>query len=83
MGVSAYNADGTARDFNDVVDNLTGALSGMTDQQKNATLNTIFGVQGLDAYNKMAAVSADKTNEFKSGSCRCRWFGCITGTDSA
>lgn len=66
LGVSAYNADGTARDFNDVVDNLTGALSGMTDQQKNATLNTIFGVQGLDAYNKMAAVSADKTNEFKA-----------------
>lgn len=66
LGVSAYNADGTARDFNAVVDNLTGALSGMTDQQKNATLNTIFGVQGLDAYNKMAAVSADKTNEFKA-----------------
>lgn len=65
LGVSAYNADGTARDFNDVVDNLTGALSGMSDQQKNATLNTIFGVQGLDAYNKMAAVSAEKTNSFK------------------
>lgn len=66
LGVSAYNADGTARDFNAVVDNLTGALSGMSDQQKNATLNTIFGIQGLDAYNKMAAVSADKTNEFKA-----------------
>jgi TP901 family phage tail tape measure protein len=65
LGVSAYNADGTARDFNDIVDNLTGALSGMTDQQKNATLSTIFGVQGLDAYNKMAAVSAEKTNSFK------------------
>lgn len=65
LGVSAYNADGSARDFNDVVTNLSGALSGMSAQQKNAYLNTIFGIQGLDAYNKIAGVSAEKTNEFK------------------
>ena len=65
LGVSAYNADGSARDFNDVVTNLSGALSGMSAQQKNAYLNTIFGIQGLDAYNKIAGVSAEKTNQFK------------------
>ncbi len=65
LGVSAYNADGSARDFNDVVDNLSGALGSMSAQQKNAYLNTIFGIQGLDAYNKMAGVSTEKTNSFK------------------
>lgn len=65
LGVSAYNADGSARDFNDVVDSLSGALGGMSAQQKNAYLNTIFGIQGLDAYNKMAGVSTEKTNSFK------------------
>lgn len=65
LGVSAYNADGSARDFNDVVDSLSGALGSMSAQQKNAYLNTIFGIQGLDAYNKMAGVSTEKTNSFK------------------
>lgn len=67
LGVSAYDAQGNARDFNDVVDELNGALSGMSDQEQNAYKNTIFTTYGLQAFNKMTVTSADKINSFKEG----------------
>lgn len=67
LGVSAYNLDGSARDVNDVIDDLNGAMSGMSDEQANAYKNTIFTTQGLSAFNKMTATSKDKVNEFRDG----------------
>jgi TP901 family phage tail tape measure protein len=67
LGVAAYDSSGNARDFNDVVDDLTTALSGYSDEEANAYKNTIFGIQGLDAYNKMASTSTDKVQSFKDG----------------
>ena len=52
LGVSAYDSSGNARDFNTVVNELAEALSGMTDEEANAYKQTIFGIQGLNAYNK-------------------------------
>lgn len=66
LGVSAYE-DGKALDFNDVVDQLSGALSGLSDEEANAYKNAIFGIQGLDAFNKMANTSADSIEKFKNG----------------
>lgn len=66
LGVAAYE-DGKALDFNDVVNSLTASLSKMTDEQKNSYLQTIFGIQGLRAYNQMAAVSADTQQKFWDG----------------
>ncbi len=65
LGISAYDASGQARDFNDVVDDLDGALAGMSDEQKNAYLNTIFTTQGLSAFNKMTASSSETVDGFK------------------
>lgn len=67
LGVAVYDSSGKARDFNDVVDDLNNALSGMSDEQKLATANTIFTTYGLDAFNKMTKTSSDKVDEFKSG----------------
>lgn len=67
LGVSAYDSSGKARDFNDITDDLTKSLSNMSDEQKNAYLNTIFGIQGLDAYNKIASTSAEKSQKFADG----------------
>ena len=64
LGVSAYDSSGKSRDFNDVVNDLQGALAGYTDEQKNAYLQTIFGIQGLDAYNKMTVTGVEKQNEW-------------------
>lgn len=67
LGVSVYDAQGNARDFNDVVDELNGKLSGMSEEERNAYKNTIFTTYGLQAFNKMTVSSTDKVNEFKEG----------------
>nr|MDE6763109.1 phage tail tape measure protein [Oscillospiraceae bacterium] len=67
LGVSAYDEYGKARDLNIVVDELSNALSGLSDQEANAYKNSIFGIQGLDAFNKMANTSADSVEKFKTG----------------
>ena len=67
LGVSAYDANHNARDFNDVIDDLNAALSGYNDEQRNAYANTIFTSQGLNAFNKMTVSSAEKVQEFKDG----------------
>lgn len=67
LGLSVYDSSGKARDFNVVIDELNGKLSGMSDEQKNAYLNTIFTTYGLSAFNKMVVSSTDKVNQFKDG----------------
>ncbi len=67
LGVSAYDTNGSARDFNTVVDELSNALSGLSDEEAIAYKNSIFGIQGLDAFNKMANTSADSVEKFKNG----------------
>lgn len=67
LGVSVYDAQGNARDFNDIVDELNGKLSGMSEEQRNAYKNTIFTVYGLQAFNKMTVSSTEKVNDFKEG----------------
>lgn len=67
LGVSAYTSTGEARDFNEVVADLKGALSGMTDEQANAYAASIFTTQGLNAFNKMTAASAETMEKFTKG----------------
>lgn len=64
LGISAYTSTGEAKDFNEVVDDLSGALAGMSDAEANALKNTIFTTYGLQAFNKMTVTSADKVAYF-------------------
>lgn len=64
LGVAAYDQSGKARDFNDVVNDLQKSMSGMTAQQQANYKSTIFGIQGLDAYNKMTVTGIAKQNEW-------------------
>lgn len=65
LGVSAYDANGKARDFNAIVDELKTALYQITDEgQRNDLENVIFGIQGQAAFDKMVATSADKVQSF-------------------
>lgn len=66
LGVSVYDAEGNARDFNTVVDELNDALSGMSDEEKLAAENAIFSTFGLQAFNKMTASSTDTVDGFKA-----------------
>lgn len=67
LGVSAYKSNDEAKDFNDLVDELNGSLQGMTAEQKNNALATIFTTQGLQAFNKMTASSDATVQKFWKG----------------
>lgn len=67
LGVSAYDLNGNARDANEVCDQLAEALSGMTDEERNAAKNAIFTTNGLNGFNKIVSVSKDKVGDFKDG----------------
>jgi len=67
LGVSVYDSSGKARDFNDIVGELGGALSGMSDEQANAYAATIFTAQGLDVFNKMTVASEETLEKFNHG----------------
>lgn len=64
LGVAAYDGEGKAKDFNTVVNELDAALSGYSEEQRNAYKQTIFGIQGLNAYNKMTVTSTKKQEEW-------------------
>jgi len=52
LGFGLYDAAGNARNLQDVIDDLNGALATMTDEQRNNTIQTLagsFGAMGLQA----------------------------------
>lgn len=65
LGVSAYDSTGKARPLNDVIDDLTVAMDGMSDAEKNAAKNAIFSTFGLQAYNKMTVSTKAKVDDFR------------------
>lgn len=67
LGISAYDGSGKARDFNDVVDELSKAFAGMSDEEANATKNQIFTTYGMNAFNKMTAATTETVDKFKTG----------------
>lgn len=67
MGISAYDGSGKARDFNDIVDELSKAFAGMSDEEANATKNQIFTTYGMNAFNKMTAATTKTVDKFKTG----------------
>lgn len=60
LRVSAFDPlTGKARDINAVVNDLQKAMAGYSQEQQVAYAQTIFGIQGFDAYNKMVVTSID------------------------
>lgn len=64
LGVAVYDEFGNARELNTVINELNGALSGMSDEEANAYKSTIFQIQGLQAFNKMTVTSTEKQEEW-------------------
>ncbi|MDE5583119.1 MAG: phage tail tape measure protein [Ruminococcus sp.] len=67
LGVSAYDSSGKARNFNTVIDELNGALGSLSDEERASLEDTIFGIQGKDAFDKMVASSGETVQKFYSG----------------
>jgi len=49
LGISAYDSEGRFIGLSEYADVLQGALSGLTDEQRNATMETIFGSDAVRA----------------------------------
>ena len=64
LGVKAYDQQGNFKDINTVVNELNKSLGKYSDEQQAAYINTIFGIQGQEAYNKMIVTSVEKQNEW-------------------
>lgn len=67
LGVKVYEDSGEARDFNNVVDDLNKAMSGMTDEERKAAEAAIFTSYGMKAFDKMCVSSTKKVHEFEEG----------------
>lgn len=49
LGLEFFDSTGKMKDFAGISDELKGALKGMSDQQRLATLETLFGREGMSA----------------------------------
>lgn len=58
-----FDATGKVRDLAGISDVLQGALEGMTQQQKMATLEMMFGTQGMQAAAIMAGYTGEQIQE--------------------
>lgn len=67
LGVDAYDkTTGKAKDFNQVVQELKGALGGMSQEESNAFAKTIFGTNRLSIFNAMCATSAETVKDWSN-----------------
>lgn len=65
LGISMYDAStGEARDLNDIINELSAALSKYNDEARLAYESKIFSAWGMKAFDKMAATSTDKLEVF-------------------
>ena len=55
-----FNADGSMRSMSEIAGLLQGALSGLTEEQKNAALSTIFGTDAMRAAVGLAEVGKEQ-----------------------
>ncbi|MBQ5919124.1 MAG: phage tail tape measure protein [Lachnospiraceae bacterium] len=67
LGVEIFDSSGKTRSFNAIIKDLEGALEGMTDAQKTATLNTIVGKTAISGFSTLVNQGADKLNEYTKG----------------
>ena len=67
LGIAMYDAStGEARDLNDIINELSAALSQYNDEARLAYENKIFSAWGMKAFDKMAATSTEKLEVFNT-----------------
>ena len=58
LGLNVYNADGSMRPFGDIVADLSTVTAGLSDEQRNAALSTIFGADAIRSATVLAREGA-------------------------
>jgi TP901 family phage tail tape measure protein len=65
-GLSVYDSSGDMLSFSDIAGQLEGKLGGLTDEQRNAALATIFGNDAVRAANVLYSNGADGITDWTS-----------------
>lgn len=65
-GIDIYTADGRMKSLRDIIANVSGALGGLSDEQRNAALATIFGSDAVRAANIVLLGGVDAFDQMKS-----------------
>lgn len=60
LGVEVFDAQGRMRPFRDLIIDFTDATSDMTQEQRQAALQTIFGTRAIQAANNVLAAGVDQ-----------------------
>ena len=66
LGIKAYDAEGSFIGMSEYAGVLQGALKGMGDEQRNATLKTLFGSDAVRAANVLYENGASGINKWES-----------------
>lgn len=64
MTIEVFNAEGEFRNFEDIIRDITTATEGMSDQQRNAALSSIFQQQGLQGILPLLGENTDALEEY-------------------
>lgn len=95
MGIDIYDAQGRMRPFRDLIGQFTGATAGMTQEQRDAAVATIFGADavrssnavlqgGVAVWDKMKAVTTEQGAAAKAAAARNKGLGgALDGLKSA
>ena len=67
LGFNAYDANGKMIPLNKVIANLQKSMSGLTDEQKQNALVTIFGQEALSGMLALIAAGPDELNNLTNG----------------
>lgn len=63
LGIEAYDSEGKMRGLNEIFGDISASMEGMTDQQKNDVMSTIFKQTDLAAANALLADCGERFNE--------------------
>ena len=67
LGFNAYDANGKMIPLNKIIANLQKSMSGLTDEQKQNALVTIFGQEALSGMLALIAAGPDELNNLTNG----------------
>jgi|GEM_PF-3452516 len=66
LGITIYNASGEMLPVKDIIGRFSSALGGLTQEQRNVTLATIFGADAVRAANVVLMGGVDAYDKMKS-----------------
>jgi TP901 family phage tail tape measure protein len=66
LGISIYDSNGHMRPFREIIAQVTKGVSGLSDEQRNFALKTIFGTDAIRAANLVLAAGVEKYDQTRA-----------------